>query len=262
MVVAAAVLLVAAAVLGVLLARARARVGELGEELARAQRSAADADAARRAAEGERATAQRERDDALERERRIKREAADVARRLQGEHTARREVEEARDRLVAEVAELRSAAAQRPEDEAELWALALAGVRRTWEISVAPSPGLPSPLEEAVDPLRAAIEIEVDAAREEAGAAIDLEWAGEALHPPSVSLRALSIVQELVGRLAKVSETAVLRVHSAPDSIAVEVEASDAGGASVVPGDVAVEHQVAPGRYVLSRCATSARPGT
>jgi len=136
-------------------------------------------------------------------------------------------------------------------DVAELWALALAGARRTWEVSVAPSPGMPSPLDGADDPLRAAVEIEVDAAREEAGAAIDLEWDGDAVAPPSVALPTLSIVQELVARIAKASEEAVLRVTSEPDGITVEVEGTDAEGRSVVPDDVAAEHRVGPGRYVL-----------
>jgi len=156
------------------------------------------------------------------------------------------------DEAEADLAEARAEAAARPSDDAgELWDLALAGVRRTWDVSVAPSPGVPSPLEGAEDQLRAAIEIEVDAAREEAGAAIDLEWSGDATHPPAVSVRALSIAQELVARLAKASEAAVLRVTSADDGVVIEVEGTDADGRSVVPLDVAAEHQAAPGRYVL-----------
>lgn len=162
------------------------------------------------------------------------------------------EAEAARRLAEADLAEARAEAAARPSDDAgELWDLALAGVRRTWDVSVAPSPGVPSPLEGAEDQLRAAIEIEVDAAREEAGAAIDLEWSGDATHPPAVSVRALSIAQELVARLAKASEAAVLRVTSADDGVVIEVEGTDADGRSVVPLDVAAEHQAAPGRYVL-----------
>lgn len=265
MVVVAAVLLVVAVASGVVLARTRAQVEALTGALEAARRDAAEAQTALRLADADRATARRERDDALEREKRARREAADVGRRLHQEHAARTAAEEAGARWEAELAEARAAAAARPEHDAgELWALALAGVVRTWDVSVAPSPGMPSPLEGADDQLRAAIEIEVDAAREEAGAAIDLEWSGDAIHAPEVSLRALSIAQELVARLAKASEAAVLRVTSDDDGVVIDVEGHDADGRSVVPVDVAAEHQAAPGRYVLGvgKRVTAGRRGT
>lgn len=251
MVVVVAVLLVVAVALGVVLARTRAQVDEMADALDEALRARDEIDAARRAADADAVAARRERDDALDREKRAKREATDVARRLQQEHAARAAADEAVTGLEAELAELRAVASRPADDAGELWALALAGVRRTWDVSVAPSPGVPSPLEGTDDQLRAAIEIEVDAAREEAGAAIELEWSGAAVHPPGVSLRALCIAQELVARLAKASEAAVLRVTSADDGLVIEVEGTDADGCSVVPADVAAEHQAAPGRYVL-----------
>ncbi|MFP5321392.1 MAG: hypothetical protein ACLGIC_06045 [Acidimicrobiia bacterium] len=245
MVAVAAVLLVVAVALGVVLVRTRSRVDEVTEDLAATARARDEADAARRGAEADAAAARRERDDALEREKRARREAADVAKRLNEEREARAAADEAR--AAAELA----AASRDDGDVAELWALALAAVRRTWEVSVAPSPGMPSPLDGADDPLRAAIEVEVDAAREEAGATIDLEWEGDAVAPPAVALRALTIAQELVARLAKTSEQAVLRVVSDDGQVVIEVEGADAEGRSVVPDDVAAEHLVAPGRYEL-----------
>lgn len=245
MVVVAAVLLVVAVALGVALVRTRTRVDALEAEVVEVARARDAADGLRRTAEAETATARAERADALEREKRAKREAAEVSTRLAEEREARAAAEAAR-------AEAEAAAADRDGgDVAALWELALAASRRTWEVSVAPTPGMPSPLEGAVDPLRAAVEIEVDAAREEAGAAIDLEWHGDAVAPPAVALPALSIVQELVARIAKASEDAVLRVTSEPGGVTVEVEGTDAEGRSVVPDDVAAEHRVAPGRYVL-----------
>lgn len=245
MVVAAAVLLVVAIALGASLLRTRARVEALEGELEAVARARDAADGLRRSAEAETATARHERDDALEREKRARREAAEVAKRLAEEREARAAAE-------AALGEAEAAAADREDgDVGALWALALAASRRTWEVSVAPSPGMASPLDGAADPLRAAVEIEVDAAREEAGAAIDLEWDGDAVAPPSVALPTLSIVQELVARIAKASEEAVLRVTSEPDGITVEVEGTDAEGRSVVPDDVAAEHRVGPGRYVL-----------
>jgi len=253
-VVVAVVLLVVAVALAVALARTRGQLQQAQAEAAVAGVARDEADAARRRAEGDAATAAADREDALEREKRAKREAADVAKRLKEEHQALAEAEAAVERAQAELAVARDelAAARAGDDVDQLWALALAGVRRTWEVSVAPSPGMPSPLDDAADPLRAAIEVEVDAAREEAGAAIELEWTGDAVAPPAVALRALSITQALIGRLAKVSEDAVLRVASEPDGVRIEVDGTDGEGRSVVPEDVAAEHQVAPGRYLLS----------
>lgn len=260
MVVVAAVLAVVAIALAVQLVRTRARLDALGAELAAATVARTDAEARSRRAETETATARAEREDALDREKRAKREAADVARRLQLEHEAHARTEQERDRLAgeldarrAELEEAHASAARRGGGDVEqLWELALAGVRRTWEVSVAPSPDMPSPIDGAPDPLRAAVEVEVDAAREEAGAAIDLEWTGDSVAPPAVALRALSISQELIARLAKVSDQAVLRVVSDPEGVTIEVEGTGADGESVVPTDVAAEHQVAPGRYVLT----------
>jgi hypothetical protein len=258
-VVVAAVLAVVVIALGVQLVRTRGRLDAVTDDLGAAIRARDDADAARRRVEAEVVEARRARDDALEREKRAKREAADVARRLASERDARSVAEQAgqaaeaeRERLRADLREAEEAAS-RGGDVAELWSLALAGARRTWEISVAPSPGMPSPLDDADDPLRAAIEIEVDAAREEAGAAIELEWSGEEVAPAAVALRALTIAQELVARLAKTSDEAVLRVTSDETGVTIEVEGTDLDGRSVVPADVAVEHQVGPGRYVLAR---------
>lgn len=280
MVVVAVVLFVVAVALGLLLVRTRAQLDELTRQLEEVTRACDAADDLRRTAEADAAAARRERDDALEREKRARREASEVGRRLAEEREARAEAERAQHeadqaRIQADQARMEADEARIEADQARieanharieaektarrddgdvtaLWQLALAGVRRTWEVSVAPSPGLPSPLDESPDSLRAAIEIEVDAAREEAGASIDLEWSGDAVAPPAVALPALSIAQALVARLSKVSEQAVLRVASEADGVAIEVEATDGDGRSVVPDDVAAEHRVAPGRYELS----------
>lgn len=257
MVVAAAVLAVIALALAFQLQRTRARLdavtGDLGEAIG--ERDVAVA--ARRDAEADAATARRERDEALEREKRAKREAAEVSRRMKdeaerraGAEAALAQAEAERARLVEALAEAEEAAGGGDEAQAaRLWSLALAAVRRTWDVSVAPSPGMASPLDGADDELRAAVEIEVDAAREEAGAAIELEWHGDAVAPASVALGALSIAQELIARLAKISDGSRLRVTSTSEGVTVEVSATDVDGRSVVPDDVAVDQQVAPGRW-------------
>ncbi len=214
---------------------------------------------AARAAEASAAATAKERDDALERASRAKRDAAEVAKRMQQEAEARAAAEAAqqstlaeRDRLEEELAAAEGALAGGGEAKlAELWSLALADVQRTWEVSVCPSPGMPSPLEDTDDELRTAVEIEVDAAREEAGAAIELEWRGSDPVPVADAVRTLSIAQELIARLAKTAAEASLIVDSSGGAVALEVRAIDERGADVVPADVAPAYRVGPGRYVL-----------
>ena len=248
MLVVAILLFVVAVGLAVQLVRTSTRLDAVTEELGEAIRARDSAESARRLAQGEAVDARRERDDALERAQRARRDSADVAKRMKQEADARTAAEVA-------LAQAEASASGTDEQAAELWRLALGAVRRTWEISVAPSPGLASPLDGSEDELRDAIGIEVDAAREEAGAAIELLWSGTAVARPAVAVRALALAQELIGRLAKATESAVLRVTAGPDRIDIEVEGTDVDGAPAPVGalvaDVAPEHQVAPGRFEL-----------
>lgn len=261
----ALLLLVVAVALGVQLARTNARLRALSEDLGEATQARAAADAARRTAEAATEAARKERDDALERANRARRDAADVARRMKEEADARARAEVERAAAEASLAEAEAAASGGDHEVAELWALALASVRRTWEVSVAPSPGLPSPLDGSDDELRDAVAIEVDAAREEAGAAIDLEWTGDAVASPAVAVRTLALAREVIGRLAKATEAAVLRVEVEGDAVTLEVTGTDAEGApapvELLLAGVATEQQVAPGRFQL-RSARGGPPGT
>ena len=245
----AIVLLVVAVGLGVQLLRTNARLQSVTEELADANRALSAAESARRLADGQAADARRERDDALERASRARRDAADVAKRMKQEAAARAAAEVA-------LADAEAAASGSDERAAELWGLAVAAVQRTWEVSVSPSPGVPSPLDDTDDELQAAVGIEVDAAREEMGASIELEWSGSAVAPPALAVRALALVQELIGRVAKATDGAVLHVTSAPGQVTVEVAGTDIDGAAVpvdaLLADVAPDHQVGPGRFELT----------
>lgn len=256
-------LAVVAALLAVVAVRARRQVAELAQRVEDVEQARSSAQAALRAAEAAAEVAATERDDALERVNRARRDAAQVAKRMQEEAEARAAAEEERrstlaerDRLEEELAVAEEAAASGGDAKLdELWSLALAGVRRTWEVSVCPSPGMPSPLDDTDDELRTALEIEVDAAREEAGAAIDLEWRGDDVAPLAVAVRALSIAQELIARLAKVAEEASLVVESSGGTVIMAVQAVGASGEDVVPGDVAPAYRAGPGRYVLGAVA-------
>lgn len=258
----AILLLVVAIALAVQLARTNARLTALSDDLGEATRAREAADVARRSAEVAAQAAGKERDDALERANRARRDAADVAKRMKEEADARTRAEAARveaeaARVEAEAAltEARAVAWGGDDRASELWALALASVRRTWEVSVAPSPGLPSPLDGSDDLLRDAISIAVDAAREEAGAAIDLEWSGDPVTAVAVAVRALALAQEVIGRLAKATDAAVLRVTADRDAVTLEVTGTDSQGRPAAVerllADVATEHQVAPGRFEL-----------
>lgn len=245
----AIVLLVVAVGLGVQLLRTHRRLQAVAEELEEAKRSLRAAESARRLADGQTVEARRERDDALERASRARRDAADVAKRMKQEAEARAAAEVA-------LADAEAAATGSDEQAAELWSLAVAAVQRTWEISVSPSPGVPSPLDDTDDELRAAVAIEVDAAREEMGASIELAWTGSTVAPPGLAVRALALVQELIGRVAKATDAAVLHVTAAPGQVTVEVSGTDIDGAAVPVGallaDVAPDHQVGPGRFELT----------
>ncbi len=244
----AIVSLLVAVALGVVLIRTNARLTALGEDLGRAIRLREEADVAQRAAEADAAQARTARDDALERADRAEREATAVARRLEEEADARAAAE-------AALADAQAAASGGEADAAALWALALAGVRRTWEVSVAPSPGLASPLDGSDDELRDAVAIEVDAAREEAGAAIELTWDGTAVVGPALAVRALALAQEVVGRRATAPAAAVLAVPVRAGSVELAVTGPDLDGAPApveeLLSGVAPEHQVAPGRFEL-----------
>ena len=217
------------------------------------------------------AAARRDRDDALERVQRARRDAAEVANRLRAESAARADAERAAatateegDAVRAEVDQLRAdlrsaeeaiAAAPAPGDDgaatAVLWELALGRVERTWRTSVALGADDPSPLDGGDDALRTAVEVLVDAAREEAGADIEIEWSGSgAVLPTQRALLALEVVEAVVATVAKVATRTELRIAVAPDGVEIDVVTDDGAG-----GPLRLEVPVAlgagPGRFVI-----------
>ena len=68
-------------------------------------------------------------------------------------------------------------------------------------------------------------------------------------------MRALALAREVVGRLVKATDAAVLAVNVDPGSVVLAVTASDLDGApapvEALLAEVAPEHQVTPGRFEL-----------
>lgn len=210
----------------------RARAAEAARE--EAMLTVAAEESARRAAE-------RARDDALEREQRGRRDATDVATRL-------REVSDERDRLRGELESERQRVAKPTSSSAKelsvLWDLSLRRVRRTWSTSLSLGMEESSPLDDADDPLRAAVRIEIEAAHEEIGADIEVEWADDTTADPQTALLILGVVQDVIGDLGKSAAHVAVTIGSNGEAVDVRVEASDEDGVSIPviePAALAVE---------------------
>ncbi len=226
--------------------RLRTRADEL-EDLARStadERDAARADAADAANDA--ALVRRQRDEALERGHRSRRDAAQVANRLTAESSARAEVEDQLRSARRDLDEARAAGVGGLADV--LWLLSVRQAATTWRMSIAVDPSEPSPLEGCDDQFRAAIEIEVDAAREESGADLELEWAGEVVAPaPERAVVALAVVRDVISELATTSARTTLRVSCLDDAVEIEAESVDAAGASL-PVSLPSQIESGPGR--------------
>lgn len=267
MIVVAAASLAVAVVLAAALLRTRRRVSEQDASLnaLSEQRNAAQLDAA--TAHDRAASARRERDDALQRVQRARRDASEVAARLSEESAARAEAEAAvaqaasrGEELARQVAEATAAVADctteleelrsqqvapvsvssveagpssAAGDLAVLWELALVRAERTWRTSISLSVDAESPLASSDDPLRTAVEIEIDAAREEAGADIDLRWSGEAAVPAAAAVVVFSLVESAIAEVSKSEGRTTVHVTVGEDQVELRFEAVDDTGEPV-----------------------------
>ncbi len=208
--------------------RQRARWDEL-ETIARdtaAERDAADTRAV--AAETATLAAERARDEALERVQRSRRDAAEVANRLSAETAARAEIESELASAREELEAARSASADGTIEQ--LWQLSLRRTEQTWRLSVAVDPSAPSPLAGTDDAFRTAVEIEIDAAREEAGAVIEVEWAGDAPVPEDRAALGLALVRDVIATLGTTAERTAVTISCGVDALELTVEALDPDG--------------------------------
>lgn len=246
--------------LGAALIWARRRASDLQIRLdaVTGQRDAARAEA--NAADDRASAALRERDDAFERVQRARRDAAEVAGRLRDESAARAQADasaavatsradglerelaetiEALEALEARTAELDQMARQPVASDAApggagdlelLWELALARAEATWRTSISLSLDEESPLASSQQPLRAAIEILIEAAREEAGADMELEWSGAVPVPPASAVVVFSLVESVIASVAKSAGSTTVRVTVSEDGIELGFDAVDDTG--------------------------------
>jgi hypothetical protein len=139
---------------------------------------------------------------------------------------------EAADREAAERAQdagalVDEATLRRGIDADVLWQLERERSERTWRHSVAVGPTTSSVFDGVDDVLREALQVELDAAREEVGCVVDLH----AELPPNVtvaaSLLTLRSAQELLARAVKAADKTTLQVRTDGEDLIVTVHAVD-----------------------------------
>ena len=89
---------------------------------------------------------------------------------------------------------------------------------------MATGPDQPSPFPGAADPVRVAVEVEVQALREESGALLELDWRLTEPLAPAGAVRVLRTAQEVAADAAQVMEEARLVVAPAEGGVRVAVE--------------------------------------
>jgi len=249
---------------------AEARVAEQADALAATTAARDEATAARIAADEARTAAEDERDAADARAGTAEGRAAEEAERAarayaereqahieaEAAATARVEAEgrlAAFERRAAATESGQAAAAEAVEratatappvtgelDAQVLWALEKSRTERTWRHSVAVDPS-GSPFSDAGAALTEALQVELDAAREDVGADIDLDAEVPEGLTAAGAVLTLRVVQELVADIVRRAETTTLRLR--PDGegdLLITVDASDEDGQPVAPATLPI----------------------
>ncbi|MBA3288875.1 MAG: hypothetical protein H0U21_12805 [Acidimicrobiia bacterium] len=142
---------------------------------------------------------------------------------------AEQELEESRDRAIAEER------GRSPAVLGVLWELERSRSARTWRQSVAVDPDDAPALADAEHPLVVALGIELDAAREDIGAVVELDADVPADVPARTSLLVLRIAQELLADIVRRSEETTLSVRRDGADVLVTARGVDETGAEVAP---------------------------
>jgi pyruvate/2-oxoglutarate dehydrogenase complex dihydrolipoamide acyltransferase (E2) component len=146
-------------------------------------------------------------------------------------------------------------------DPRVLWTLEQARSERTWRHSVAPGPHATSVFADAANPLVEALQVELDAAREEVGAVVELEADLPTGVTAAGSVLTLRAAQELLAGVVRRAEEATLHVHAEESDVLVTVQSVDEDGQAVDPeplelppsesiepidGGVRIRHAISP----------------
>lgn len=120
-------------------------------------------------------------------------------------------------------------------DAQVVWALERSRSERTWRQSVAVDPH-GSAFTDGSQPLVDALQVELDAAREEVGAVVELDADVPIGISAAGSVLALKAAQELLADVIRQAETTTLRVRADGSDLLVEIDAADEHGNRVEPG--------------------------
>lgn len=107
-----------------------------------------------------------------------------------------------------------------------LWALELARTQRTWRTSVSADPTAQS-FDDGGEPLRAAVEIDIAAIREESGVEIALVWDLDVAPAPAAALAVLRSAQELLAATTRMADDARLVVSRDGEDVVLDVTETD-----------------------------------
>jgi len=114
-----------------------------------------------------------------------------------------------------------------------LWSLEQSRSERTWRHSVAVGPESTSVFVDAAEPLREALQVELDAAREEVGAVVELEADLPGAITPAGCVLTLRAAQELLADVVRRAEETTLVVGADGSDLVVTIKATDEDGEPV-----------------------------
>lgn len=116
-----------------------------------------------------------------------------------------------------------------------LWILEQSRSERTWRYSVAAGPDSVSVFAETTSPLLAALQVELDAAREDVGAVVELDAEIPEGLTVAATVLTLRAAQELLADVVRRSEETTLLVWADGDDVVVDIVAVDENGDRVLP---------------------------
>lgn len=116
-----------------------------------------------------------------------------------------------------------------------LWILEQSRSERTWRFSVAAGPDSVSVFAETTNPLLAALQVELDAAREDVGAVVELDAEIPEGLTVAATVLTLRAAQELLADVVRRSEETTLHVRADGNDLVLDVTSVDENGQPVLP---------------------------